>query len=68
MQNKKWKTFNKLTAKCYNNMIRAEADGNCWQQAFELLKEIVREERQNNEYSGVCVRAVRSEGNHRIND
>ena len=48
MQNKKWKTFNKLTAKCYNNMIRAEADGNCWQQAFELLKEIVREERQNN--------------------
>ena len=43
MQNKKWKTFNKLTAKCYNNMIRAEADGNCWQQAFELLKEIVRE-------------------------
>ena len=48
MQNKKWKTFNKLTAKCYNNMIRAEADGNCWQQAFGLLKEIVREERQNN--------------------
>ena len=48
MQNKKWKKFSKLTVKCYNNMIGAEADGNCWQQAFELLIEIIREERQEN--------------------
>ena len=34
MQNKKWKKFNKLTAKCYNNMIGAEADGN-WQREAE---------------------------------
>ena len=36
MQNKKWKTFNKLTEKCYNNMIGAEADGNCWRQWQEF--------------------------------
>ncbi|MGN0142750.1 MAG: hypothetical protein ACI4AD_11020 [Roseburia sp.] len=48
MQNKKWKQFSKLTEKCYNNMIGAEKDGSCWVQAFELLMEIVREERQTN--------------------
>ena len=48
MKNKKWKQFSKLTEKCYNNMIGAEKDGSCWVQAFELLMEIVREERQTN--------------------
>ena len=48
MQNKKWKQFSKLTEKCYNNMIGAEKDGSCWVQAFELLMEIIREERQTN--------------------
>ena len=48
MQNKKWKQFGKLTEMCYNNMIGVEKDGNCWVQAFELLMEIVREERQTN--------------------
>ncbi len=48
MQNKKWKKFNELTGKCYSNMIGAEKDGSCWVKAFELLKEIVYEERQKN--------------------
>lgn len=48
MKNKKWKQFNDLTEKCYCNMIGVEEDGSCWMQAFELLLEIVREERQNN--------------------
>lgn len=48
MQNKKWKQFSKLTEKCYSNLIGVEEDGNCWVQAFELLMEIVREERQTN--------------------
>lgn len=48
MLNKKWKNFNKLTGKCYSNMIGAEKDGSCWWQAFELLKEIILEERQKN--------------------
>ena len=48
MQNKKWKQFGKLTEMCYNNMIGVEKDGNCWVRAFELLMEIVREERQTN--------------------
>lgn len=48
MTNKKWNKFNKLTGKCYSNMIGAEKDGGCWLQAFELLMEIVREERQVN--------------------
>ena len=48
MQNKKWKNFNKLTGKCYSNMIGAEKDGSCWEKAFELLKEIILEERKVN--------------------
>ena len=46
VKNKKWNKFNKLTGKCYNNLIGAEKDDSCWMQAFELLLEIVREERQ----------------------
>ena len=46
MQSKKWRKFDELTEKCYSNMIGMEKDGSCWQQAFELLKEIVGEERQ----------------------
>ena len=48
MKNKKWNKFSKLTDKCYRNMIGAEKDGSCWEQAFELLMEIVREEREQN--------------------
>ncbi len=45
MKNKKWNRFSKLTEKCYLNMIGAEEDNSCWEQAFELLMEIVQEER-----------------------
>ena len=48
MKNKKWNKFDKLQGKCYNNMIGAEEDGTCWKQAFELMMEIVREERKDN--------------------
>ncbi len=48
VENDKWKKFGKLTDKCYSNMIGAEKDGSCWKQAFELLKEIILEERQEN--------------------
>ena len=44
--NKKWKSFQKLTEKCYENMIGAEEDDSCWQNGFELLKEIILEERK----------------------
>lgn len=48
MRNNKWKKFGKLTEKCYLNMMGAEKDGSCWIQAFQLLKEIIPEERQEN--------------------
>ena len=48
MHNKKWKQFGKLTEKCYLNMIGAEKDSSYWLKAFELLKEIILEERKNN--------------------
>lgn len=48
MLNKKWKKFDKLTEKCYMNLIGSEKDGSCWNQAFELMKEIILEERQDN--------------------
>ena len=44
--NKKLKKFNTLTEKCYENMIGAVKNDSCWMQAFELLKEIVIEQRQ----------------------
>lgn len=46
MQNNPWKKFSKLTEKCYMNMCGAVKDTSCWEQAFELLKEIVLEERK----------------------
>lgn len=46
MKNKKWKNFRQLTEKCYDNMVAFSEDSDCWQQAFELLKEIVLEERK----------------------
>ena len=48
MKNIKWNKFDKLQGKCYNNLIGADKDDTCWKQAFELMMEIVREERQSN--------------------
>lgn len=48
MKNTQWKSFDKLANKCYNNMIGAEKDDTCWAKAFDLLMEIVREERKVN--------------------
>ena len=49
MQNNPWKKFSKLTEKCYMNMCGAVKDTSCWEQAFELLKEIVLKERKENQ-------------------
>lgn len=49
MRNNPWKKFSKLTEKCYMNMCGAVKDTSCWEQAFELLKEIVLEERKENQ-------------------
>lgn len=46
MADKRWKRFDALTEKCYSDMAGTKKGGDCWQQAFELLKEIVRDERQ----------------------
>ena len=46
MKNKKWKKFQLLTEECYNNMIGFGENNDCWKQAFELLIEIVLEERK----------------------
>ncbi len=43
--NKKWKEFDHLTEQCYDNMVGTEPDRTCWKSAFELLKEIINEER-----------------------
>ena len=48
MKNKKWKEFDKLTYRCYNNMAGLDSDDTCWKQAFDLLMKIVREERKQN--------------------
>lgn len=43
--NKKWKKFDSLTSKCYDNMVGTDPDGSCWKAAFDLLKEIIAEGR-----------------------
>lgn len=43
--NTKWRRFNSLTGKCYNNMMGIDQDSSCWGAAFELLKDIIRGER-----------------------
>lgn len=48
MKNAKWRKFNTLTGKCYENMIGANEDGSCWMKTFDLMKEIILEERQAN--------------------
>lgn len=46
MKNKKWKKFQQLTEQCYDDMLAFNGDTDCWQQAFDVLKEIVQEERE----------------------
>lgn len=41
MKKKKWKRFEQLTVKCYYVMAGIENDRKCWDQAFELFKELV---------------------------
>lgn len=41
------KKFGQLTEKCYENMAGIEKNAGCWQQAFETLQEIVKNEREN---------------------
>lgn len=48
MKNEKWKEFDKLTYRCYNNMAGLDDDSTCWKKAFDLLMEIVKEERRQN--------------------
>lgn len=41
MNNKKWKRFDQLTVKCFYTITGMEKDHECWNQAFELFKELV---------------------------
>ena len=45
IQNAGWKKFGKLQEKCYESMAGITKDRKCWEQAFEMLKELVLEER-----------------------
>ncbi len=46
MKNRKWKEFEKLTEKCYENMEKAKEAPECWHKAYAVLKEIIAEERE----------------------
>ncbi|MDE6923700.1 MAG: hypothetical protein K2P59_00360, partial [Acetatifactor sp.] len=45
MKNKKWKEFEKWTEKCFSVMAGMQNDRECWDKAFQVLKEIVSAER-----------------------
>lgn len=47
MERKLWKKFDQLTEKCYDDMAGIKENAGCWQQAFETLQEIVKNERAN---------------------
>lgn len=41
MSKGQWKAFRKLTGKCYENMAGVAGSPDCWDKAFEVLKDIV---------------------------
>ena len=43
---RKWKKFGELTGKCYMSLAGVEKSLNCWDEAFEALKEAVAAERK----------------------
>ena len=43
---RKWKKFGELTRKCYMDLAGLEKSLNCWDEAFEALKEAVAAERR----------------------
>ena len=45
MKNKKWKEFEKLTGTCYVDLGMGTANHEIWDRAFEILKEIVADEK-----------------------
>lgn len=45
MKNKKWDQFEKLTRKCYTGMAGMEESGDSWDKAFDMLKQVLAEER-----------------------
>lgn len=48
MNNKKWKQFDALVEKCEENIFGSNQDKSCWQEAFLILKDIVKEGRKKN--------------------
>ena len=46
VENMNWKSFEKLQEECYDGIFGGKNERSSWQQAFELLVEIVREERE----------------------
>ena len=45
MQNKKWKEFKRLTRDFYLLIAGAQTNHGCWNKAFDVLKEIIADER-----------------------
>lgn len=46
--NKLWKKFDALSGECYTNMIQSATDMNVWNEAFEVLVDIIEDGRRNN--------------------
>ena len=43
-----WKKFDRLTSKCYANLIGADTNTDIWDKAYEVLGEIIHEGRSQN--------------------
>lgn len=50
-----WLTFQKLQSRCYENLIESEGDDSYWLQAFDLMKDLVLEERKKNPNYAPCL-------------
>lgn len=48
MGNKLWKKFGQLTGKCYVSMVGMSKKGECWQETFRILQDIVADGRTEN--------------------
>ena len=48
MNNKRWKQFDAFAEKCEENLYGKNKNNSCWQEAYSILKDIVKEGRKKN--------------------
>ena len=54
MNKRKWKEFKKQTQKCYLTMVGVEESRECWDKAYNILKDIITDGREEQKQYAFC--------------